>query len=69
VVRFLTDQLLRRGVHQSVAALENDVRVWIKSRNENPRPLVWKKTAEKILNSLSRHSQAFRRQIDGLSRP
>jgi transposase len=51
----LTDQLLRRGVHQSVAALENDVRVWIKSWNENPRPFVWKKTAEEILNSLSKY--------------
>ena len=27
----LTDQLMRRGVHKSVAALENDVRQWIKN--------------------------------------
>ena len=26
---YLTDQLLRRGVHKSVAALEKDVRNWI----------------------------------------
>ena len=32
----LTDQLIRRGVHQSVVALENDVRQWIKKWNEGP---------------------------------
>ena len=34
----LTDQLLRRGVHKSVAALENDVRDWIADWNEDPKP-------------------------------
>jgi transposase len=52
---FLTDQLIRRGVHKSVAALENDVRAWIKNWNDDPRPFVWKKTAEEILNSLSEY--------------
>ncbi|WP_223838437.1 hypothetical protein [Saccharopolyspora pogona] len=52
---FLTDQLLRRGVHKSVAALEKDVREWIKGWNEDPKPFVWKKTAEEILDSLARY--------------
>jgi transposase len=52
---FLTVQLLRRGVHRSVAALEKDVRTWIQAWNENPQPFVWKKTAEEILNSLARY--------------
>ena len=52
---FLTDQLLRRGVHTSVAALENDVRAWIANWNEDPKPFVWKKTAEDLLNSLAKY--------------
>ncbi|MEQ7129411.1 transposase [Actinopolymorpha sp. B11F2] len=52
---FLTDQLLRRGVHKSVQALEKDVREWINNWNKNPRPFVWKKTAEEILESLARY--------------
>jgi transposase len=52
---FLTDQPLRRGVHNSVHALEKDVREWIKNWNEDPKPFVWKKTAEEILDSLARH--------------
>jgi transposase len=52
---YLTDQLLRRGVHKSVQALEKDVRDWIKTWNENPKPYVWTKTAEEILDSLARY--------------
>ncbi len=52
---FLTDQLLRRSVHKSVVALEKDVRAWIKDWNEEPKPFVWKKTAEEILDSLARY--------------
>ncbi|QSE86081.1 IS630 family transposase [Rhodococcus koreensis] len=52
---FLTDQLLRRGVHKSVAALEKDVRNWIKTWNDDPKPFVWHKTAEEILDSLAKY--------------
>ena len=36
---FLTDQMIRRGVHKSVQALEADIRAWIENWNQNPRPL------------------------------
>ena len=49
----LTDKLIRRGVHTSVAALENDIRQWIATWNTNPRPFTWTKTADEILNSLA----------------
>ncbi|MCZ9330358.1 transposase [Nocardia farcinica] len=54
---YLTDHLTRRGVHKSVAALEKDVSTWIQGWNENPRPFVWKKAAEEILDSLARYFQ------------
>ena len=50
---FLTDQLLKRGVHKSVQQLENDVRTWIKNWNDDPKPFTWTKTADEILNSLA----------------
>src|SRR5438034_2057499 len=52
---FLTDQLIRRGVHKSVQALEADIRAWIENWNQNPRPFTWTKTAEEILDSLARY--------------
>src|SRR6266513_474570 len=49
----LTDKLIRRGVHTSVQALEHDIREWIATWNNNPRPFTWTKTADEILNSLA----------------
>ena len=49
----LTDKLIRRGVHTSVQALENDIKAWIATWNENPRPFTWTKTADEILSSLA----------------
>jgi transposase len=53
--RYLTDQMIRRGVHKSVQALEADIRTWIASWNQNPKPFTWTKTAEEILDSLARY--------------
>ena len=52
---YLTDQMIRRGVHKSVQALEKDVRDWIKIWNHNPKPFAWTKPAEEILDSLARY--------------
>jgi len=49
----LTDKLIRRGVHTSAQALEEDITMWINTWNENPRPFTWTKTADEILNSLA----------------
>jgi transposase len=51
---YLTDDLLRRSDHRSVQALEKDIRNWVTAWNENPQPFIWTKTAEQILESLSR---------------
>ncbi len=53
----LTTKLLRRGAHRSVCALNADIRQWIETWNENPRPYVWTKTADEILDSISRYCQ------------
>lgn len=52
---FLTDQMIRRGVHKSVQSLEKDVRAWIADWNTHPRPFLWTKSAEEILDSIARH--------------
>jgi len=54
---FLTDQMIRRGAHKSVQALEKDIRAWVEGWNADPKPFVWKKTAEEILDSLARYLQ------------
>jgi transposase len=51
----LTAKLLRRGAHRSVGALNTDIRAWIETWNSDPRPYVWTKTADQILESISRY--------------
>ena len=53
----LTNKKLRRGAHRSVRALNADIRAWIETWNENPRPYVWTKTAERILESIASYCQ------------
>ena len=51
----LTTKKLRRGTHHSVRQLNTDIRTWIETWNENPKPFVWTKTAEQILDSIARY--------------
>ncbi len=57
----LTTKLLRRGQHRSVHALNADIRDWIDTWNENPRPYVWTKTADQILDSTKPYCQRINR--------
>jgi transposase len=49
----LTTKKLRRGAHRSVRELNTDIRDWIETWNQNPRPYVWTKTADQILESIA----------------
>jgi transposase len=51
----LTSKKLRRGAHRSVRDLNADIRAWIATWNDNPRPFVWTKTADEILASIARY--------------
>jgi transposase len=51
----LTTKKIKRGAHTSVQGLERDIRGWIATWNEDPRPYVWVKTADQILASLARY--------------
>ena len=51
----LTTKNLRRGTHRTVRELNTDIRNWISTWNDNPRPYVWTKTADQILESIARY--------------
>ena len=51
----LTTKKLRRGTHRSVRQLNADIRNWIETWNEDPKPFVWTKTADQILESIARY--------------
>ena len=51
----LSTKKLQRGTHRSVRALNSDIRDWIATWNDNPRPYVWTKSADQILDSIARY--------------
>jgi transposase len=53
----LTNKRIRRGVFRSVKELETAIREYIDVHNEVPRPFVWSRTADQILDSIARYAQ------------
>jgi hypothetical protein len=54
----LTTKKLQRSAHRNVKELANDILAWAAAWNENPRPFVWTKTAEQILERLAGYCTA-----------
>jgi transposase len=50
----LTEKQLRRGAHRSTKELETAIRSFIRHHNKNPKPFIWHKTADQILDSVAR---------------
>jgi transposase len=53
----LTTKQLRRGTHRSVAQLEAAIREFLDAHHVSPKPLVWTKTADQILENIARFAQ------------
>ena len=53
----LTTRKLRSSAHRSVTELETDIRKWITEWNKAPRPFVWTKSADEILETLAAYCQ------------
>ena len=51
----LTTQKLQRSAHDSVNALAADIVDWVDTWNEDPKPFIWHKTADEILERLARY--------------
>ena len=50
----LTERQLKRGVFTSVEELEQKIIEYIDNNNKNPKPFVWTKSAEEILEKVNR---------------
>jgi len=67
----LTEKQIRRGVHDSVCALERDIQAFIEVHNADPRPFRWTKSADDILASIKRFClrslEVRDAQVEGIS--
>jgi transposase len=53
----LTNKWLRRGTHRSTKELESAIATWIHRWNEKPKPFVWHKNADEILDTLANYCE------------
>jgi transposase len=53
----LSTKWIKRASHRSVRDLVASIRTWIANWNDHPKPFVWHKTADEILDSLAAYCQ------------
>ncbi len=53
----ITRKQLRRGTYRSTQALEQAIREYLEVYNEDPKPFIWTKTADQILESLKTYCE------------
>jgi len=50
----LSDRKIKRGAHRSIKELERAIQEYLETHNAAPQPFVWVKTADEILDSITR---------------
>ena len=53
----LTEHALRRGSHTSVPQLRNAIQDYLDAHNDEPKPFMWTKSADQVLESIARFAQ------------
>lgn len=50
----LTENWIKRGAHVSATDLNNSIRHYLDQHNDNPKPFVWRKSADTIIEAVGR---------------
>jgi len=50
----LSEKWIKRGAHTSVKDLENSIKEYLERYNADPKPFVWRKSADQIIESVGR---------------
>jgi len=59
----LTERRLRRGTFSSVDALVEGIELWAEHWNDDPKPFIWRKTADEIIAKVARGRTALTAQF------
>jgi hypothetical protein len=55
----ITEKQIRRGSFRSTRELEKSIRSYLETYNQDPKPFIWTKTADQILESLKRYCEGI----------
>ncbi|WP_019568545.1 transposase, partial [Thioalkalivibrio sp. ALMg13-2] len=50
----ISQRWIKRQSHRSTRELEDSIREYLKTYNDEPRPFIWRKTADQIIASIAR---------------
>ncbi len=53
----MTTKWIKRATHRSARDLVRSIRTWITNWNDDPKPFVWHKTTDEILDSLATYCE------------
>ena len=59
----LSQRQIKRGSHRSTVELEKAIRNYLAIHNENPKPFVWHKTADEIIDSVGRFCKRINESV------
>jgi transposase len=59
LIGLITDRMIRRGTFHCVDELERAIYQWLAHWNNEPKPFVWKATADVILDKIRRSREAI----------
>ena len=59
----LSHRQIKRGSHRSTVELEKAIRDFLATHNANPRPFVWHKTADEIIDSVGRFCKRINESV------
>lgn len=60
----ISERWIKRGSHRSTQELEKSIRDYLRLHNENPKPFVWRRTADRIIDSIARLSDKLNRNAN-----
>ena len=60
----LTTKKLQRSAHRNTKQLAADIQTWVDTWNDDPKPFVWHKSAEQILERLAGYCAAINQGAD-----
>lgn len=60
----LTEKWIKRGAHVSVADLEESIGHYLDQHNQNPKPFIWRKSADHIVQAVERAASQLLRLND-----
>ena len=55
----ITEKPIRRGSFRSTTELEHAIRQYLNTYNQDPKPFIWTKTADQILDSIRRYCECI----------